>query len=302
MALITRKTMEEGELFNKWLESRLIKQNKNVLSAELGSTGSGKSYRDLRKAELWYKYYFKEQFPEENITFGIPNAMKILASGKLRKGDVIIVEEAGVNLGSRGWQSKLSQMFNYILQSFRSMNIALFFNLPYLSMLDSQARHLLHYYAESAGVDYKKGLNKCKPFFVQVAQASGKVYRHYPKVKVNGRTKKVKRFTYSLPSQYLIDAYEGKKEKYLKELVKGYSDKVNEEEKKPDMPKDIEFEVYNLYKIGKSQREIAEIYGIAQQTVSSYVINVRKWYERVKNKEKERGVVGIPLKIPIYSA
>ncbi|MDD3772705.1 MAG: hypothetical protein PHC38_08630, partial [Weeksellaceae bacterium] len=160
----------EGEIFNKWLYSRLIKNNKNVLSAELGPTGSGKSYRDLRKAELWYEFYFHEKFPaERNICFGVDQVMKRLSDEDLRRGDIIVVEEAGVNLGSREWQSKFSRMFNYVLQSFRSMNIAIFFNLPYLSMLDKQARHLLHYYAESVAIDPINKLNKCKPFFVQIA-------------------------------------------------------------------------------------------------------------------------------------
>lgn len=227
MALITYKGIGEGEVFNKWLHSRLIKNNKNVLSAELGGTGSGKSYRDLRKAELWYDYHFKEKFPVENICFGISHTMERLDEGNLRKGELLIVEEAGVNLGSRNWQSNVSKMFNFILQSFRSMNIGVFFNLPYLSMLDSQARHLLHYYAESSGIDYEKKINKCKPFFLQVAQGTGKIYRHYPKVKINGRTIKVQRFNYSLPSQYLIDAYEDKKDKYLKKLIKEYANKTN---------------------------------------------------------------------------
>lgn len=228
MPPIKKNTQEEGEIFNKWMESRLIRNNKNVLSAELGATGSGKSYRDLRKAELWYKYHFKSPFPVENICFGVPEIMKILSSGELRRGEIIIGEEAGVNLGSRAWQSKVSKMFNYVLQSFRSLNIAIFFNLPYLSMLDSQARHLLHYYAESSGIDYTNGKNKCKPFFLQVAQGTGKIYRHYPIVKINGRAVKVKRFNYSLPSEYLIKAYEEKKEKYLKELLKEYTKGVNE--------------------------------------------------------------------------
>ena len=83
----------EGEIFNKWLYSRLIRNNKNVISAELGATGSGKSYRDLRKAELWYDYHFKEKFPVENICFGVGQTMEllsVLSSEKSKKGIIII--------------------------------------------------------------------------------------------------------------------------------------------------------------------------------------------------------------------
>jgi len=263
MALIKRQTGEEGEIFNKWLHSRLMVHNKNVISAELGPTGSGKSYRDLRKAELWYKYQFKKEFPTENICFGLNQVMKRLASGDLKRGDILIVEEAGVNLGSRNWQSKVSKMFNYILQSFRSMNVGLFLNLPYLSMLDSQARHLLHYYAESSGIDHKKGLNKCKPFFVQVAQSSGKIYRHYPDVKINGRAVKVKRFNYEMPSQYLIDAYEKKKDDYLKEIITDFSEKADGVEKPKEKMSDAVMagKISVLRESGSTVREICTILG-----------------------------------------
>ena len=291
--VITKKTGEEGEVFNKWLESRLIRHNKNVLSAELGPTGSGKSYRDLRKAELWYQYHFKEEFPVENICFGVDEVMKRLSEGNLRKGEVLIVEEAGVNLGSRDWQQKFSKMFNYILQSFRSMNIALFFNLPYLSMLDSQARHLLHYYAESIGIDHDKGFNKCKPFFLQVAQGTGKIYRHYPKVKLSGRTVKLKRFNYRMPSQYLTDAYEQKKEAYLKQIIKRFSDKTNGKEKE-NRPNDRAFETYSLYqKDGATLESVGKEMGFTNVAAHKYVKQVKKWLE-VKKNEGNRGDV-VPM-------
>lgn len=281
----------EGEIFNKWLESRLIRNNKNVLSAELGPTGSGKSYRDLRKAELWYEYYFKEKFPTENICFGVGAVINRLAQGELRKGEVIIVEEAGVNLGSRNWQQKFSKMFNYILQSFRSMNIALFFNLPYLSMLDSQARHLLHYYAESVGIDMKTGKNKCKPFFLQVAQGTGKIYRHYPLVMINGRSVKVKRFNYSLPAQYLIDAYEEKKAKYLKNLLKGFSESVSGKEKS-NRPSDKAFQTHALYqKEGATLKKVGEEMGFTDVQALRYVRRVEEWYKSSKKEENKGDVV-----------
>jgi len=283
MALIKHEQISEGEVFNKWLYSRLIKHNKNVLSAELGSTGSGKSYRDLRKMELWYKYYFNKEVPTENICFGLGQVMEILSSGNLKKGEIILVEEAGVNLGSRDWQSKVSKMFNYVLQSFRSMNIGLFFNLPYLSMLDSQARHLLHYYAESSGVDYEKKTNESKPFFLQVAQATGKIYKHYPRVKVNGRTVKVNRFVYSLPSKYLIDAYEEKKDKYLKKLVREYAIKVNGKDK--EAPSELEKECHRLfYEDGLNYIKIAERKKIHRQTATIYVKKVEKFNNENKKE------------------
>lgn len=291
-------TGDEGELFLKWMESRLIRQNKNVLGVELGPTGSGKSYRDLRKAELWYKYHFKEDFPTENICFGVGDTMRLLSSGKLRIGEVLIFEEAGANMGSREFQTKISRMFSYVLQSFRSMNVAIFFNLPYLSMLDTHARQLLHYSAESKGIDRKTGMNKCKLFFHQVAQRSGKIYPKYPVVKINGRIRQIKRVSYSMPADYLVQAYEKKKANYLKHLTSKYSEEIDKLEgrkiQEVEIPKDWELEAYNLYLIKGpnklSQAEIGAKWGITQAAVSYAIKKVKKYkdytyksYELPKN-------------------
>lgn len=267
--------LEEGEIFFKWLGDRLLKKNKNVITAELGPTGSGKSYRDLRKAELWYKLHFKEDFPTENICFGVKAVMNLLNSKKLRTGEVIIFEEAGVNLGSRDFQTKISKMFNYVLQSFRSMNLALFMNLPYLSMLDSQARHLLHYYSESVSINKSEKTNTCKPFFVQIAQGTGKVYRKYPKVRTAGGMSKVKRFKWGMPSEYLVKAYEKKKQDFLDNLFQEVQIKAGgkEEVKSKYQPWQIvqAMKVKNLREDkGLSFYKIEDELGISRRTASKY--------------------------------
>jgi hypothetical protein len=289
---------EEGEIFMKWMESRLIRQNKNVLGAELGATGSGKSYRDLRKAELWYRRYFKEDFPEENICFGVGAVMRLLSSGKLRRGEIIIFEEAGANMGSLDFQTRISKMFAYTLQSFRSMNIAIFFNLPFLSMLNNQARQLLHYSAESKGVDRKLKTNRCKLFFHQVAQRSGKIYPKYPVVKINGKTRQIKRVTYSEPAAYLIEAYEKKKAAYLKDLTTNFADEIdkieNNKKNKIEIPKDWEFEAYNMSLLSGpnklTQTEIGEKWNLTQAAISYAIKKVKKYkdytYKSYKNTKE----------------
>lgn len=235
MALVSSKKtadIEEGILFCKWLRTRLIYDNKNVLGVETGGTGSGKSYRDLRKAELWYKFQFNKEFPTENICFSVHEVMKRLVSGNLKKGDIIIFEEAGANMGSLDFQNKVCKLFTYVLQSFRSMNIGIFFNLPYLSMLNKQARMLMHYVSESVGIDPKTNKNKSKMFFIQINQGTGKVYKKFMRANVGGKIRAVKRMTWSLPSPELIEAYELKKKRFLGKLTSEFKDKLDEIETK----------------------------------------------------------------------
>lgn len=281
--LIKLNEGKEGEIFLKWLHSRLIKNNKNVLGVNLGATGSGKSYRDLRMAELWYEYHFNEEFPTDHICFGVTPIMRLLSGGKLRRGDILIFEEAGVNLGSLDFQNKISKLFTYVLQSFRSMNIGIFFNLPYLSMMNKSARMLLHYSMESAGIDFTNNTNKCKPLFHQVNQSSGKIYRKYPWVKRDGRRIQIKRFNFSLPSPRVISAYESKKIQYLTDISIDFTKQLEEMEKEKlkrlerKILTDKQREVYELACKGLYQREIAHILGKSQPVVNRILQTVKKY-------------------------
>lgn len=292
---------KEGEFFCKWLYQRLIVKNKNVLGANLGPTGSGKSYRDLRMAELWYKYYFKEEFPVEHICFGVTQVMELISSGKLRKGDIIIFEESGVNLGNLDFQNKVSKMFTYVLQSFRSMNIAIFFNLPYFSMLNKSARMLLHYTFESMEIDHARELNICKPKFLQVNQVTGKIYPKYQKRTIpKVGNIKVKRLGFSLPSDYIIEAYEKKKLQFLAEITSEYTEHLRELEReknqkleRPELT-DVELEVYNLACKGLMGKEIAQLLGKVPSTISETLTRVKRKGYLVKIEPN-------PLENPVHS-
>lgn len=246
---------------------------------------SGKSYRDLRKAELWYDYHFKEKFPTKNICFGIEQVMKRLTSKDLRRGEILIFEEAGVNLGSLDFQTKLSKMFTYILQSFRSMNIALFFNLPYFSMLNKSARMLMHYTFESAGIDFKTGMNKCKPKFNQVNQSTGKIYHKYMVIKYKGEPIIIKRYSFSMPNKELCKSYEDLKELYLEklkqevlEISNGSMDKAIQTNINPLTS--LEAEAIKLLSEGKSQQEISKIMGCSVSNISR---RLKSASQKIKN-------------------
>lgn len=284
--------LKEGEFFCKWLEKRLLINNKNVLGAEIGSTGSGKSYRDLRKVEIWYRDYLKKPFPPENICFGVSQVMQRLSSGELTKGEVLIFEEAGANLGSLDFQGRISKMFTYVLQSFRSMNVAIFFNLPYLSMLNKQARMLLHYSSESVGIDFDKGMNKCKLFFHQVNQSTGKIYKKYPRGLVNGCVRTIKRVSYAMPSAELVSIYERKKAKYLMDMTKDYVEELKSLEYEKDAKlgrRDLtvkQKEVLDLLKTGMKQTEIAKKLRKATSTIGGLVESIKKRGYSIENINK----------------
>jgi len=242
MLPINLENNRKVDFFNKYLESRLIRRNKNVILAVTGPTGSGKSYISLKVAELWYKHNFNKPFPIENCCFSIEEVVRLLSGGKLSRGEIIIMEEGGVNLGSLDFQHKISKLFTYVLQSFRSMNIGLIINLPVLSMLNKSARLLLHGIFITYGIDHRNKVCTIKPFMHQLNQQSGKIYPKYPIGVVNGSVTQIQRFYYGLPSEELIAHYEEKKKSFvggfLEEFLSQIEEKKAKEQKRGELNTD----------------------------------------------------------------
>jgi DNA-binding CsgD family transcriptional regulator len=207
-----------------------------ILDNGILSHNSGKSWSCLSIGEHWYKYKFNEQFPSENICFSLAEVgRKLIAMQKenrLRKGELIILEEAGANFSNLDYQSKLNKMFNFILQSFRSMNVILIMNLPVLTMMNKGARQLIHIHLITECIDKKKKSVEIKPLLHQLSQLAGKSYWKYPKMMVNGRTIKVKRIAYPAPSKELIELYEARKLIFVVDVAESFINEVDEKEQK----------------------------------------------------------------------
>jgi len=281
--LINKKnTFEEGEVYFRWENSR-IGNNKNVICVTTGPTGSGKSMCDLRRAELTYKRRFNKEFPvETNCCFSIVELMRRISSGDLNKGEVIILEEAGFNAGSQDWQHKTTKMFNYLLQTFRSMNICLYMNLPVLSMLAKQARQLIHIHFETQGIDFEGCKLKTKALVHQLNQQSGKSYWKYLRIRQTGKIRRVERMYWGLPCANTRQKYEAKKAKFLSEMTKEFVEDLEKKEKQKldkmargDLTK-LQLTYYNHRIGGKSQKETCLLMNIDQSQGSRMEKAIKK--------------------------
>jgi DNA-binding CsgD family transcriptional regulator len=307
--LINATVLKEGELMNKVIESRMIRKNKNFLNATLGSTGSGKSYFDLAVVNSWYLYNFKKPFPvETNCCFSIGELMKRLSDKnpktKLVKGEILIFEEAGANMGSLDFQTRTSKIFGYVLQSFRSLNIGILFNLPTESMLNKNARLLLHSIFVMESIDFKTNKSSAKVFFRQTNVTTGKCYNKYLRAKVFGRVRTVKKFFYSMPPKDIIDSYETKKLRFVSELNESFSKELDEIDKEAERKMgrknltNIQQEVFELVQDGKNVQEIAEIRESHQNTIYEIIKNIKKKGFTIKIRKNTKKNQGNPLENP----
>jgi len=300
---------KEGDILNQWFYNRMVRKNQNVLLAVTGSTGSGKSYACLSIADHWYISYFKEAFPvETNCCFSIGEVLKLLSGKKLRKYEIIILEEGGVNLGNLDFQSRVSKLFSHVLQSFRSMNIILIMNLPVLTMLNKSARLLLHAHFITAGINYQRKRSQLKPFLHQLNQSTGKSFWKYIRVGTHGSFVPIKRLTFSIPSDELLEIYESKKLRFVSDLTESFSKELDELDKETQRKlgrknlSEKQQEVFDMLLKGLTPKEIAEEKRTSIRNIHQIIEIIRRKGYGIKNTKKSLRKAGLEVPKPIQEA
>ena len=251
-----------------------IKKNKNFLGFIGGQTGSGKSWSSLRIAE--------ELDPEFNIdrcVFGGLELMNLINSDKLKRGSVIVFEEAGIEMNSRNWQSITNKMLNYLLQTFRHRNFVLIFNSPFMDFIDNATRKLFHAEMLTVGIDFKKKQTKLKAQLLQYNSRMQKFYYHRLKViKAEGNIP-INIWRVDKPSDDLLEAYEKKKLEYTNRLNQKIYEELeavqNKDKKKKDLT-EVQQDTLDLINQGMNVEQIAIARGRSERAIH----DTMKWLKK----------------------
>jgi hypothetical protein len=297
--LFNKDSKEQLDFLNSWFYQRVIRKNQNVILTFTGSTGSGKTYCTLSAAESWYKKQFKEEFPINNVCFSLGNLAKRINQlkniNRIRKGEMFILEEAGANFGNLDFQNRLSKMFGYILQSFRSLNLIVLMTLPVLTMLNKGARQLIHGNFITAGIDYEKKIARVKPLFHQLNQQTGKSYWKYPRFRIRDKMRTLNRMEFLLPSESLITEYEKEKEEFVYTLTKSFESEAEDQIQETMMKKlrrplsPIQKGVSDRIRKGYTPEQIAELNGCSMGYINRVLATIyEKGYDIKKIIEQNR--------------
>lgn len=224
------ETINLGDKFVNRIKTRLNILNKNWLSIICGETGSGKSYSALSLANF---------IGPMHLVFNPVEFLSLLTSKKIKRGHVIIFDEAGVGMSSREWYSMQNKLLGSVLQTFRNMNCAVIFTCPNLSFIDVQARKLFHNYIETSYLDYDKELSILKVYDIDVNSRLDKVYYKKPIfVDKEGHTYKMGQLTLPKPDKETVEYYEERKQAYTEKLNQRAFDEMtgaNLPTKKPEV-------------------------------------------------------------------
>lgn len=257
-----------------------IRQNKNFLGFISGQTGSGKSYCALSLAEM-----IDPEFSVERCIFSGKELMQLINSDKLGKGNVIIWDEAGIDLSNRSWQSTTNKLLNFLLQTFRHRNFILIFTSPYIDFVDNNTRKLFHAEFKTQSIDFKDKVTKIKPQLIQYNSRLGKFYYKYLRVVTGqGDVVPIESWKIPIPSKELIEAYERKKNKFTAELNKNISFELEKEENKDKKPlTELQEKILECWEKGiLKQKEIGKQLGKEQPQIA---VNEKYMLKKGYNKQ-----------------
>jgi len=223
--------MTLAERFLDRIRSRLIHRNKNWLAIICGETGSGKSYSAMSIADFICPrgITVKRNVVLDPISF----MNKIAAKKDLKRGDILIFDEAGVGLASRDWYSIQNKLLGSVLQTFRHLNIGVIFTTPNLSFIDIQARKLFHNYFETIYIDYEQEMVYLNVYDIQHNSRYDKTYYKHPKFVREGKTASMGYTGVPKPRASLISAYEKAKTEFTEKLNTKVLKELTKPEKQP---------------------------------------------------------------------
>jgi hypothetical protein len=123
----------------------LLQNNRNWLCVICGPTGTGKSWTSLKLAQM-----LDPEFSLQRVVFSTEAFMDVFHL--CHAGQVIIFEESEELNARRAMKESNVQMSN-ILSMLRFTQISVIFNLPSISMIDINARRLMHSYLYTVEFD-----------------------------------------------------------------------------------------------------------------------------------------------------
>ena len=190
-----------------------IKNNKNFLAFISGPTGSGKSTCGLTICEM-----IDPNFTIENVVFSALELMKLINTGKLKRGSAILFDEPQVTMSNRTWQSKINKVMNYLFTTFRHKGYVLIMASPYLDFIDAGTRKLFHAEFQTQGIDFDKQTVKLKPYCIQYNSRNKKFYYKYLRIRSLMGYAPIKAWYLGLPTKELLDEYEKHKTSFTTKL------------------------------------------------------------------------------------
>lgn len=231
--------------FARFVAERISGEDKQDMSMIIsGRKGSGKSISSLYLAQrvaeeiaiimggTWNDYFSLEKncaLLEDNE--GINRLVKSVG-----KHQVIVIDDAGVALGSRDFATAKNKAFNKLLTICRTRRWFIIFNVPVRTHVDKQIRELVDCVAKVYRSYHSKGFNILKVHSVELSENfANKAYTH----RYSFRERKVDMWLAFSPGKEIVDTYEKGRDDATNRII---LESITGEEEAPKTKREIAFQ------------------------------------------------------------
>lgn len=206
-----------AQLFVERIIKQLKQKDENYFGIMCGAVGSGKSESCIRLAQM-----IKPDFPVKNIIFGVEEMFELITNEELEKGDVIVFEELGVNVGRLNYYSDLNNAIVNFLQYGRALNLALLMNAPDMDFADSRILKASnqHNYFYTHGIDKRGKIAHVGVHNIHYNSILKKYYYPHPVIYEDRRMIVLDEIDFYKPDDSIIIPYKEKKMQFIKEQSK----------------------------------------------------------------------------------
>ena len=204
-----------ARVLRRYIWKRMNVENEHFMGVIVGREGSGKSHTALSICQK-----VDPTFSADRVFFDPAELVKAFRDDDLGAGSMVMLDEAGVGLGNRSWYEKEQVLLNQTLQTVRDENMGVLYTLPRLSELDSQTIGRLHALLSMKEKYPEEGWASVSWKNIEVTREreSNKVYKKYPRMRVDGYKKRITEIGVTKPRERLAEAYERRKETFKSEL------------------------------------------------------------------------------------
>ena len=245
--------------------------NQHVTCMTVGPTGSGKSFANLalcenlavKLADHWGGEP-RQYFSIENVAIISLENVKSVILNRLKKRQVILLDDFGTSMNARKWQAETNIIMNDIFQTFRMQQNFMGMTLPSSMLIDAVPRRLVHYFIEMEQAHFSKGVTVGKVFKAVDKPRQGKT--HFQYIKDGG---KILRFVFPKPSDEIIEEYNKKRNAQYEQLASDAIarwDAFEEKKNKAQEPKQHKSDLVPLVKkaigSGMSRKDACDMWDI----------------------------------------
>lgn len=204
-----------AKVLRHYIWRRMNVKNEHFMAAIVGREGFAKSHSMLKISSL-----VDPTFTPERVFFDPADLLEEI-NDNIAAGQMYGLDESGVGMGNRTWYNQDQILLNQAFQTIRDENAGIIFTLPRLSELDSQLRGRLHAFIEMV----EKHEDEDPPYvrakwknIDPTRDETDKLYKKYPRLRWDGRQRRIRSIAFTPPDPKLVEEYEPRKQAFKQQF------------------------------------------------------------------------------------